>query len=142
MIIGISGTPGTGKTEVARQLSKKLGWKLVELNKLAEKQGLYSGYDNDRQCKIVDIGMIRKEVESLAKANKNLILESHYAHDMPCDTVIILRANPRALRERLIDKGWKKSKIEENIQSEIMEVCKSEALEQGRSKVIEEQSKR
>ncbi|MFQ5647681.1 MAG: AAA family ATPase, partial [Candidatus Aenigmatarchaeota archaeon] len=29
MIVCISGTPGTGKTAVAKLLAKKLGWKLV-----------------------------------------------------------------------------------------------------------------
>ena len=132
MIISISGTPGAGKTGTAKALSARLGWKLVELNRLAEEKGLYSGYDEERKCKIVDIGGMRKEIERLAKTSKNLVLESHYAHDMPCDVAVILRANPGELRKRLVGKGWTRQKIEENIQAEIMEVCKSEALEQGK----------
>ena len=133
MIISISGTPGTGKTEVAKALSERLGWQLVELNKVAEEKGLYAGYDEGRKCKIVDVDGVKKEIENLCKSRRNLILESHYSQDIPCDAVVILRANPGELRRRLMDRGWTRRKIEENIQSEIMEVCKSDALEQGRN---------
>jgi len=132
MIISISGTPGTGKTDVAKALAKRLGWGLVELNKLAEQKGLYSGYDKGRKCKIVDIDRVKREIEKMAKTKKNMVLESHYAHDMPCDVAVILRTNPAELRKRLVGRGWTRQKIEENIEAEIMEVCKSEALELGR----------
>jgi adenylate kinase len=132
MIVSISGTPGTGKTEVAKALAERLDWDLIELNELAKLKGMYSGYDEARKCKIVDVVGLKREVEELSKNRKNLVLESHYAHDMPCDTVVILRTNPVELRRRLVGKGWTKKKIDENIQAEIMEVCKSEALEQDK----------
>ena len=131
MIISISGTPGTGKTEVARALSDRLGWRLIKLNGLAKEKDLYTGYDETRKCKIVDVDGVKKEVECLGKSNKNMILESHYAQDMPCDVAVILRANPGELRGRLVGKGWTKRKIDEN-----MEVCKTDAIEQGR-KILE-----
>ncbi len=136
MIIAVSGTPGTGKTEAARALAGLLGWKLVALNDLASRKGLYSGYDRERKCKIVDISSIAREVEKLSGENNSMIVESHYAHDMPCDVAVILRTRPDELRKRLVKKRWLHRKIEENVEAEIMEICKSEALEQGR-KVIE-----
>lgn len=135
-VIAITGTPGTGKTGMAGELAKMLGWKLVELNRLAEEHGLYAGYDRQRKCRIVDIGLISKEVGRLAKKHGNLIIESHYAQDMPCDVVVVLRANPAELRKRLEAKGWPSRKIEENIEAEIMEVIRSEAVGQGK-KVLE-----
>ncbi len=134
-VICISGTPGTGKTEVAKALSQKLGWMCVSLNDLAESKGLYAGYDEERDCRIVDEDGVRTELDKSAEMH-NIIAESHYAHDMNCDWAIILRANPAELRERLKKKGWKPKKIEENVLSEIMEVCKSEAMERGK-KVLE-----
>ena len=137
MIVAISGTPGTGKTEVARVLVEKLNeergvesWRLIDLNKMAEQKKLYSGYDKKRDCRIVDIDALSQEIGRIG--DQDIVVESHYAHEMPADLIIILRANPGELRGRLIKKSWKTAKVEENIMAEIMEVCKSEALETGK----------
>ena len=136
MIISITGTPGTGKTAVAKALAKKLGWKLINLNDLAKEKKLYLGYDRSRRSRIVNIKGLTQEVRKIAKKEGDLILDSHYSHDMPCNLIVILRANPRELRERMARKGWPKKKIEENIEAEIMEIVKSEALEAA-SQVLE-----
>jgi adenylate kinase len=133
-IVAISGTPASGKTTVASLVGKKLGWKVIELNKLAHDKELYSGYDEERDSHVVDIGKIQKAIDSIFVPD--MIIESHYAHDLKCDFVIILRVNPEELRERGRDKGWKREKIEENVLAEIMEVCKHEALDSGK-KVFE-----
>jgi adenylate kinase len=135
MIISISGTPKTGKTSVARLLAGKLGWRLVSLNELAERKKLYAGYDNSRKSKIVDLKGLRQEIARISK-NQNLILESHYSHDMPCDVAVILRTNPRELRRRMRKAGWTNAKTEENVEAEIMEVVKGEALESTK-KILE-----
>lgn len=136
-IVSISGTPGTGKTEVAKILVEKLNeeegsekWRLIDLNRLAEQKKLYSGYDKKRRCSIIDTDALSREIGRIG--DQDLVLESHYAHDMPADLIIILRTNPGVLRERLRAKGWKSAKIEENALAEIMEVCKSEALDTGK----------
>lgn len=135
MIVSIGGTPCTGKTEVAKVLAEKSGWKLVGLNELAEKKDLYSGYDKKRKCKIVDMGGVEEEIKNLSEKHKNLIIESHYAHCLPSDVTVILRCNPKELRKRMRERGWRTEKIEENIIAEIMEVCKGEALEMGKEVV-------
>ena len=50
----ITGTPGTGKTTLARELSLKLDLEYIDVNKLVETDGLSIGFDRDRKCKIVD----------------------------------------------------------------------------------------
>jgi len=135
MIICVTGTPKTGKTTTARLLAEKLNYEFIDLNELAEKKNLYCGYDKKRRCKVVDIDKMFQEVKRLGE-KRNLVLESHYSHEMPCDIVIVLRTNPAELRKRMQEHGWSDEKIEENIEAEIMEVCKSEALELGK-KVIE-----
>lgn len=137
MIIAISGTPGTGKSEAAKFLVEKLNqevghesWRLIELNRMAEQKKLYSGYDKKRDCKIVDIDGLSGEIGRIG--DQDLILEAHYAHEMPADLIIILKTNPGVLRERLKKRGWKTAKVEENVLAEIMETCRSEALETGK----------
>ena len=132
MIISISGTPKTGKTSVAEALARRLGWDLVRLNSLASEKKLYLGYDSARKSRIVDIKRLKAEVRRISRSRKNLILESHYSHDMPCDIAVILRTNPRELRMRMSRAGWTKAKTEENVEAEIMEVVKGEALESAK----------
>ncbi len=136
-IVSISGTPGTGKTEAAKALVERLNeevgferWRLIELNKMAEQKKLHSGYDEKRGCHIADTDALSREIGRIG--DQDIILESHYAHEMPADLIIILRTNPGVLRERLRARGWKTEKVEENVLAEIMEVCKSEALETGK----------
>lgn len=128
MIIAITGTPGTGKTSVAKELSKKLGYWYVSLNDLAKEEGLYKGYDEDRMCDIVDIKKLRREVNILAITHKRMLLDGHYSHEMPSDIVVVLRAKPQELRRRMEKKGYGERKIRENLEAEVMEVIKCEAF--------------
>jgi len=128
MIIAITGTPGTGKTEVAKALSKRLKWPYFSLNQIAEKRNLYKGYDKERMVKIVDIDRLREEVNELASESANMIIEAHYAHDMPCDVVIVLRTDPDVLRKRMLAKGFHTEKIAENMEAEMMQVIWDEAV--------------
>lgn len=132
MIVAISGTPGTGKTSAAKKLSEITGWELIGLNELAEKKGLHSGYDEERYCKIVDTKAINSEIDKMRSSGKNLLIESHYAHEVPVDLVIILRTNPNEMRKRGKLKGWDFNKTEENVLAEIMEECKIDSLVKGR----------
>jgi adenylate kinase len=136
MILLISGTPCTGKTAIAEALGEKLGWRIISLNDIANEKSLYCGYDDKRKSKVVDIDRLRDAVGKILEREDDLILESHYAHEMPGDTVVILRANPDELRKRGREKSWRHEKIEENVICEIMEVCKTEALDMGK-KVFE-----
>ena len=133
VIVAITGTPGTGKDTVSKQVAKMLGWKLVDLNRLAKDGGLIKGFDKKRSCEIVDISGLRKEVK---KIKKDVIIQSHYSHELNPDLVIVLRTNPNILRKRLEKRGWPKEKVEENIEAEIMEICKDEVL-QKTNKVFE-----
>jgi adenylate kinase len=137
MIICITGTPKTGKTEVSEALARRLGCRAVHLNDFARERKLFSGYDRKRGVDVVDIGRLGKEISRMAgKGEENLVMESHYSHLLPCDVIVVLRTGISELRERMDRAGWFPQKTEENIQAEIMEVCLSEALETGR-KVIQ-----
>ena len=136
MILLISGTPCTGKTSVSEAMGEKLGWRVISLNELARERSLYCGYDRKRDTKVVDIDRLRDAVGKIMEREDDIILESHYAHEMPGDTVVMLKVNPDELRKRGKDKNWRTEKIEENVISEIMEVCKTEAMEMGK-KVFE-----
>lgn len=134
-LVCISGTPGTGKTAVARILSVMLGYKLIDVNGFAGEHGLIIGTDARRKSKIVDIKKLKKET---ARLKGNIIIEGHLSHFAKCDICVVLRTNPEELKGRLKKKGWSGEKIAENVEAEILDVCLKEAVdEHGIKKVFE-----
>jgi len=134
----ISGTPGTGKTRASRLVARKMRWQHIDLGKLALKRGTVKGYDRYRRVPIVDLFGIRAEVMRIARmtCSKVIILEGSYSHLVPIRrgvlAVIVLRCDPGILARRLRGRGWGEGKIRENVQSEILGVCMSEALRMHR----------
>ncbi len=53
------------------------------------------------------------------------------------DLVIVLRIHPSLLEERLIERDYSSSKIQENLEAEAIGVCSMEALEIHGNKVQE-----
>lgn len=133
MILSITGTPGTGKNTVSKIVAKELGWRLVDLNATAKRKNLFKGYDQKRKCEIVDLEKLNSEIK---KTKKDSIIQSHYSHELSADLIVVLRTEQSELRKRLEKRGWPKEKIEENIEAEIMEICKDEALQKTK-KVFE-----
>ena len=127
MLIALTGTPGVGKTHCADVLRKR-GYSVIDLNQLATSHDFIEGRDEERDSHIIDIevldGFIRKEYQ-----NKDVTFEGHLSHLLSVDMAVILRCNPLVLQERLATKGWKESKIMENVQAEILDVIKIEAFE-------------
>ncbi|MHA1237949.1 MAG: adenylate kinase family protein [Candidatus Odinarchaeia archaeon] len=131
-IILISGTPGTGKTTVARKLSEITGFPYLNLTETVIENKLYAGEDKERETKIVELSKIWDFLKNFLKeACSNIILDSHLGDAAPPENLlkaIILRAHPSILEKRLKQRGWRWSKILENIQAEILDVCLIEAL--------------
>jgi adenylate kinase len=123
MIIALTGTPGTGKSAVARLVDA--GFSVIDINALI-KERYKLGTDQERGSLIADLDGLAEYVEKL---KGDLILEGHVAHFLPADAVVILRAAPRVLRERLAERGWNKAKIDENVEAEALDVILIEALE-------------
>ncbi len=134
MKIAISGTPGTGKTTVAKILAHDLDYSLLDLNEFAKSRKLTLGNDKGRNSVIVDVSALKKEV---AQMEGNIILEGHLAHFCDADIYIILRATPKELRKRMKAREWREEKIRENIEAEIMNICIDEAVELHGNKVFE-----
>ncbi len=123
VIIAISGTPGTGKTSITELLKNK--YKIVHLNDLAKEKGCLKGYDRKRKVRIVDYKCLDNKIDDVS----DIIIESHYAHLMRFDILIILRTKPDVLRKRLLEKGFSSQKINENLEAEALGVISEESLD-------------
>ena len=127
----ISGTPGTGKTTISNNLLNYINAKVISLNELVIERNFVLEYDQERETSIIDE---KKLIKNLDKMIKNyvkdsidyLIIEGHFSDIIPeeyMDYIIILRCHPDELFVRLKKRGYKKKKILENIQSEILGNC-------------------
>jgi len=130
-IVALSGTPGCGKTTVSKEIVKKINAKFISLNKLAIEQGFIKKYDEKRATHVIDfkrlIPYLIKEIKTQSeKPLEILIVEGHFSDIIPdelIDFAIILRCHPDILAARLKARDYKKEKIIENVQAEILANC-------------------
>ncbi|TFF88770.1 MAG: AAA family ATPase [Promethearchaeota archaeon] len=138
-IITISGTPGCGKTSVAKVLAEKNKVKFISLNTIAIDKNFLIRTDSKRNTQIIDeekiIDYLNNKIEKLKlKDIDYLIIESHFSDIIPAHLInfaIILRCHPDELLKRLENRGYSEKKIYENAQAEILGNCTSYFLEKN-----------
>ncbi|RLF29867.1 MAG: NMP kinase [Thermoplasmata archaeon] len=130
MLVAVTGTPGTGKSILCDYLEKK-GYTILRLNEIALNNNFISGFDKKRNCYIIDVDKLSKYIKDKYKDYKGIIfLDGHFSHLLEnLDKIIILRTKPVELKKRLLKKKWKKEKIRENLEAEILDIITLEALE-------------
>jgi adenylate kinase len=145
----VTGTPGTGKTTVAARLAKKLKYRYVDVNKVISRKKLSEGYDRKKKCRIVDVKKLNKALsEMIKKAEKEsecLVIDSHLSHYLPKDAVslcIVTKCNLKLLKRRMKRRKYPESKIRENLDCEIFDICLNEAKEAGHNVVAVETDKK
>ncbi|MFX0097927.1 MAG: adenylate kinase family protein [Candidatus Hodarchaeota archaeon] len=138
----ILGSPGTGKTTLAKNLAKHFSVELIDISRIAEETGFILGVDRKRDTKIANTDrLVSYLLQRIEDSQRGIIVEGHYADIIPSKDVlaaIVLRTSPEVLSLKLKKRGWKKVKIAENIQAEILSICLVNALKAyGESKVYE-----
>jgi adenylate kinase len=143
-IILITGTPCTGKTVVAKQLTKKMGADYINLTELANTYNLIVGKDENRKTFVVDEEKMCQKLTEIIDATQKttIVVDGHYAPAVVpkryVTRVFVLRRNPVELRGFMQKRGFADTKIWENLASEILDVCLVEALqEHEKEKVCE-----
>ncbi|MBO6104766.1 MAG: adenylate kinase family protein [Methanobrevibacter sp.] len=136
-VIFISGTPCTGKTTVASDLNDYLSQngfhsRLIKVNDFAIENGLVLGEDPDKFYKVIDIDglneCLNEEISQIG--NSILIVEGHLSHLCEgADKMIVLRLNPSILKDRLEERNYSESNIQENLEAEALAVCSAEAYD-------------
>ena len=142
-ILAVTGTPGTGKTAIAKKLSLVLHYEYISGSELIKTAKLARGYDKKRRVPIVEASLFTREVLKLAKSiaktgKKGVIVDSHMSHFLPSKRVfacIVASCSLKTLARRLTKRGYSSSKLRENLDSEIFDICLTEALEMGHNVV-------
>jgi adenylate kinase len=128
MLIVISGTPGTGKTTIAKLVAKKLGATLIDTDYLLKEYKIGTGMDEKRHSKIIDTKKLAEAAVKEAQKHPVTVFEGHLSHFAAADLTIILRTEPGQLSLRLKEKGWGSEKIKENLEAEVIDEITSECF--------------
>lgn len=130
MKIVITGTPGVGKTVVAKLLSSKLSYQYFHVSSFIIQNNLYSSYDPLRQTYNIDEDKVVKEINKFLQEKNNIVIETIYPSLIDyADKVIVLRRNPLSLFQELKSRGWNDIKVAENVESEALGVVLQEAID-------------
>lgn len=155
-ITGTPGTGKTYlATRIAE--ATKYSLKLFDLNEHIKDKKLYASYDKEAETHDVDVDILKKKVASSlrkyhsksrfmdklvgknlkleefidiiskAKSLKGIIVDSHLSHYLDNDYCIVVKSDIKDIYKRLKSRDYSQKKIDENIQSEIFEICLDEA---------------
>ena len=126
--IALTGTPGTGKSSVARALARRVD--CVEVGELARRAGAAKGEDRSTT---VDLGRLGRYLRAHRGLDGTEVVVGHLAHLLPIRDVVLLRCNPRVLEQRLAraHRGSPRER-RENALAEAVDLILVEALERRR----------
>lgn len=133
-VILVTGTPCVGKTTVANLLTSKLDAYYVNLSDLAISESLVLGKDRRRGSVIVDEQRMKQRIRRIIIESEkdDIIVDGHYAASVvPKELVsyiFVLRRDPVELKKMMEKSGYSERKMDENLASEILDVCLVEAL--------------
>jgi adenylate kinase len=130
--IAVTGTPGTGKTTATERLATDLD--VIHLNDVIKSEGFSTDRDEERGSLVADMDALAAWLAD----RDDTVVESHLAHNFDADRVVVLRAHPDTVVERLRERGDDDSKAYENAESEALDVILSETVQRhGRDAVYE-----
>jgi len=137
IVIAVTGTPGTGKSTLAKLLEKKLGFKRLDLHHCYK--DISASYDRKKKCYNIDLiafkKLVNKRINLLRREKKfkGLIIDTHISHLLPQKLIdlcfVLTCSNLKLLQKRLEKRKYSSAKVRENLDAEIFQICLVEARE-------------
>lgn len=136
MIIVISGSVGSGKTTIAKNLAKRLKFEVVHLGDLADEFKIKDVKELQTFDFDIDslLDNIEKKIKLWKKQKKNIVIESHFAHFIKpefVDLLFIINRDLKELKKEYKIRKYNTQKIKDNLEVESFNLCFYEALECG-----------
>ncbi|HLF07659.1 MAG TPA: AAA family ATPase [Thermoplasmata archaeon] len=120
----LTGTPGTGKSSVARRLAAK-GLRTISLHdEMRARRLIPPGSPKPAPVDPAHLRRLRIEAD---------VVEGHLSHFLPARRTIVLRCEPARLERRLLRRGEPKRKARENAEAEALGIVAAEAREEHRT---------
>jgi adenylate kinase len=126
----VTGTPGVGKTTIAAEVARELGLRHVEVGAFARERDLVDSYDEKLDCHVVHEDAVLDALEPIMAAG-GVVVDHHSSDWFPqrwFQAIVVLRADTAVLYDRLEARGYAKLKLDHNMQAEIMQVVRDEAV--------------
>ena len=131
----ITGVPGTGKSALARWLSKAWNARVWNDKAFCEQHHIGSVVRGEL---VVSLPALRRKALAELKKADNIILEGHLWCEvsLPLDGVLVLHAAPRVLEQRLRKRGYSWEKVLDNTFLELEDYCGQQAQQHYPKAVI------
>ena len=125
--VALSGTPGTGKSSVAKHLSPDRT--VVEVGDLAVREGVGRSIRGGIE---VDLPALARRMGPTGSVPGDAVLVGHLAHLLPVREAVVLRCRPDVLVRRLrASHRGTEDERRENFVAEALDVVLCEALQRG-----------
>ncbi|MCJ1329917.1 factor activating pos9 [Thelotrema lepadinum] len=136
----VTGTPGVGKSSHCELLAQNTGLKHLAVNQIIKDKGCHEGWSEEFGSYIVDEDQLLDAIEDQVKEG-GYIIDWHACDIFPeswIDLVVVLRADSAQIYDRLKARDYSEKKLQENLDSEIMEVLLTEARESYSEEIVVE----
>jgi len=142
----VTGTPGCGKTVTASLLAERFDFlDHVNVGQLIQQHKCYEGRDEELDTNVLDedklLDILEPIFEQAQEENRGIVLDFHVCEIFPerwFDLVLVLRSNTEVLYDRLQARGYAQPKLQQNMESEIMQVILEEAREAYDPSIVHE----
>ncbi len=136
MSIVITGNPGVGKHTIAKEIAKRLGLSIIDINSMAKDAGLFEKNDDANDVDTLKLGNIFEE-----KISEENVIVGHLAPYVfekdRAKTVIVLRRNPYDLITVYKERGYTEKKSIENLGSEVLGIIAHDAKSRFQEKAFQ-----
>jgi len=138
----ITGSPGTGKTTLAKSLGEKLNLTVLNEKDFALKNGI--GSFNEENELEIPIKEFEEKANAFLKETDDVLFEGHVVCEakLHVDKAILIRVDPEDLEMRLENRNYSMEKVMDNVFCEGIDYCKKQVIKNYPiDKIIEVTSK-